>query len=452
MPHSAVSSILDSLPMWDGKKPFGLETPRRLLAVLGNPQDSVPAIHVTGTNGKGSVCAMLHAMLCAEGFHTGLFTSPHLSDVRQRCIIQGVPVGRDEFESTAVEVLATAKANDLQPSFFETVTAISFLIFSRRKLDWMVIEVGLGGRLDATNVLHSSHAAVITSIGLDHTDYLGNTVSQIALEKAGIFRQGGACYSGEIPKEALQVLTSSVRELGGTLRVFGRDFIVKDNSAFIGAERARYDLTKLSLPGAYQQRNAALAITVARDLGVSRSAIERGLEFVRWPGRLEHITVDGKKQVLFDAAHNVDGVTTLVEYLTLLSERKKGNSFRIWILFSVLERKNWKEMLHILRDLSVRLKANGHELSLMFTRSSAPSSLSADLLMHHYGEGRTAENARLGLTTLLSSLRPEELLVITGSIYLVGELREGLTGGAFMVMDSNLIRSCTVKSEQLSID
>lgn len=286
---------------------FGIDRMRLLAAALGHPERTLPVIHVAGTNGKGSVAAMLDAILHAAGWHTGLYTSPHLVKIGERVQVDRRILGEEEIlayvrelQPLAEEIGRTSPGD--QPSFFEFLTAMAFLQFTRKGCEIGVMETGLGGRLDATNIV-SPEVSVITSLSMDHSEYLGNEITAIAGEKAGIIKAGRPVVIGRMPAEAEQVIRATARERAAPLvsvaEVFGEDF-------------TRYPATNLE--GDYQRWNAATATLAARALPakwrITEAAIARGLKHVDWPGRWQRVHVGGRLAIL-DASHNPEGAQVL---------------------------------------------------------------------------------------------------------------------------------------------
>ncbi|MSO83244.1 MAG: bifunctional folylpolyglutamate synthase/dihydrofolate synthase [Acidobacteria bacterium] len=312
---------------------LGLDNISRLCEALGHPERTFTTLHVAGTNGKGSVTAMAHAALAAAGIRAGRYISPHLVDLSERFVIGAGPVDAQTLRQAAADVLdcadtlTNASGLPVHPTFFEATTAIAFELFRRARVEVAVIEVGLGGRYDSTNIIAPA-AGAITSIGFDHQQFLGETIEAIAFEKAGIIKPGMDVVIGTLPDEARQVVSDAAAErqaliidAANSSRVTstargGRDELV------IETPEGRYGPLSLALRGEHQVGNALVAIRLleaARRNGirVSRDAIERGLTDVDWPGRLELIALQGGGQVLLDAAHNVDGARALAAYLRL---------------------------------------------------------------------------------------------------------------------------------------
>ncbi|MFA5140087.1 MAG: folylpolyglutamate synthase/dihydrofolate synthase family protein [Elusimicrobiota bacterium] len=290
---------------------LGLSRIRGLLRALGDPQDAAPAIHVAGTNGKGGLCAMLEAILRSAGYRVGLYTSPHLVRPTERIRFDGREISPGDFG----RLVGTAqKAETGEASFFELLTAAAFLYFRERGADIAVIEVGMGGRLDATNVLRKPLLTAIPSIGFDHTTHLGTTLSAIAREKAGILKAGSLCLCGDLPPEAAGVIRRRARAVGCPVE-FVRRGLRSVQSIW---EEGRQELADggrglLSLPllGDAAVRNASIARRAAERLRVPEDAVRRGLSGFRWPGRFQVLRTRGRTLIL-DGAHNPPALEAFV--------------------------------------------------------------------------------------------------------------------------------------------
>ncbi len=310
---------------------LGLDNISRLCAALGHPERAFTTLHIAGTNGKGSTTAMVHAALVAAGVHAGRYVSPHLVDLAERFFIGAAPVDANTLRRAAEDVLDCAGALQatgglpVHPTFFEATTAIAFELFRRERVEVAVVEVGLGGRYDATNVV-APVAGAITSVGFDHQQWLGETVEAIAFEKAGIIKPGMDVVIGALPDEARRVVCNVARErqariIDAASGVRVRADASRDLDAIvIETPDDRYGPLVLALRGEHQLGNALVAIrlleaTRRRGILVPGDAIARGLTEVDWPGRLELIRMQGGGQVLLDAAHNVDGARALAAYL-----------------------------------------------------------------------------------------------------------------------------------------
>ena len=427
---------LNTLKFWDGKTAFDLEKPRRILQSLGNPQNKVPAVLVAGTNGKGSVSALIAAIFSSAGLYVGQAASPHLAEVNERCLLDGVPVSSSMLSDALLAVRRACHWLELTPSYFEAISAASFLIFNETERDWMVIEVGLGGRLDATNTIATPQASVITSIGFDHTHLLGDTLGAIASEKAGILRHDRPAFCGCLPEEAQQAIDKHAAELGAILFRYAREYHYDPLTQMlqIGSHQLHLDLDAVALPGAHQLRNASLAAAVTYGLGMPESAINAGLRAARWPGRLERFTLPHPERpaqqvsLLTDAAHNPDGVETLAEYLLA----QPTQPHRWVVVISILETKDWRTMLGQFRTLADKLRERGvEEIRFLFTQSNHQGVVKPSILREHFGSGEIFADPFDALHTALCSADDTTQLLISGSIYLLGLLRQKLAAGTF---------------------
>jgi dihydrofolate synthase/folylpolyglutamate synthase len=300
---------------------LGLDNIRFLLDTAGSPQDRYPTVHVAGTNGKGSVLAFLDAMFRAAGYRVGKFTSPHLIHPNERFQIGGIPIGGAELDAIIARFRQIAEGLEQAPTFFEVNTAVAFEWFANLKVDVALIEVGMGGRLDSTNVI-TPVATAITNIDLEHTAYLGDTLSAIAGEKAGILKPGIPAIITETRDEPLQVLLRTAAERGSPVHLLDRDFTF-DLTGEPWAqqfeyrdERGQIKAQSLGLAGRHQGSNAACAVALARQLQpvfprLTDAHIQQGLVQAKWPGRLDRVMND--PPVIIDVAHNVAGAQRLVE-------------------------------------------------------------------------------------------------------------------------------------------
>src|ERR1700722_13449000 len=299
---------------------LGLEPMREACARFGNPERAFESVHVAGTNGKGSVCAMVESIARAAGRRTGMFTSPHLCRFAERIRIAGEPLDDATLEDTL------DGAPEL--SFFETATLAAFLAFREAKVDLAVVEVGIGGRLDATNVLPRPRAAAITRIALDHTDRLGPTLVDIAREKAGIAKAGLDLVLGPMPPDVRAAVDAVAHAQGATT-----------------SDAAAEPLGPLGLEGDFQRDNARIATALGARVGATRDAIDRGLASVRWPGRLERVERAGpdapRRGFLLHAAHNPDGAEALARHVRSLAIAPG----QVALVFGTLGDKDWAGML-----------------------------------------------------------------------------------------------------------
>jgi dihydrofolate synthase / folylpolyglutamate synthase len=382
---------------------FGLERITRLLEALGNPHRACRYVHVAGTNGKGSTCAMIESGLRAAGRLTGLYTSPHLGEPTERIQIGGQSITQPQFADVFAEVHDTVERMleagqlDLHPTYFETVTAMAFLFFTRHEVETVVLEVGMGGRLDATNVV-TPELCVITPIDYDHQAFLGSTLAQIAAEKAGILKPDVPAVFAEQPPEAEIVLRAHAR---GPYTLT-RDWPIKDLT--VDARGSRFKMRDLEivcpLPGEHQVENARTAAIALHQLGVSAAGIAQ----TRWPGRLERISE--QPEIILDGAHNPAGTRALVQYI-----RRFYSGRRIWIVYGVMRDKSVDEMATLLFPLAERVIVTAPANS----RALPPESIPAP----HATITQTVREA----IEMLSSADPAVVVFITGSLFVVGEAR-----------------------------
>ena len=326
------------------------EHTRTFLAYLKEPQEHMKVLHVAGTNGKGSVCAYLDGMLRSEGKRTGLFTSPHLVKINERIVVNGEEISDEDFcavfEKTLNAVQRMEKEGLAHPTFFEFLLGMAMCAFAEAGVEYAVLETGLGGRLDATSAVEHPAVCVITSIGLDHTEYLGNTLEEIAGEKAGIIRQGAPVFYAQTAEESDRVIEQNARERGSFCKKIGKDAYeilgIEDKHIAFSCSSAYYGTTtwKLNNTGAYQPHNAMLAMEVMRYLfgesGHPKSWRE-ALEELRWAGRMEEILPD----VYIDGAHNVSAIEAFAQSVP---QDARGNV----ILFSAVQDKDYRQMVRCL--------------------------------------------------------------------------------------------------------
>lgn len=401
---------------------LGLDTPRRLLAALGDPQQTYPAVHVAGTNGKGSTCVLLEALLRAAGRSVGRYTSPHLEDFSERIAVDGCPIADADLVRHAARVHAAALRLQAPATFFEAATAMAFLHFaeagaSGAPVDAAVVEVGLGGRLDATNVL-TPRVSVITNVDLEHTKYLGATVAEVAGEKGGIVKPGVPVVTAA-RGEALEVVRAAAHRHGAPLFVLGEDFAVTDGAPFTyDGPGARLKDLSLGLAGPHQRENAALALAAAAEFlpeGLpDAAALRRALAEARWPGRLE--TIAAAAPVLLDCAHNASAARALAAHL----DATPGGPVRL--VLGVLADKDFDPIAKALGPCAARV---------ILTAPDTPRR--ADLAEQARVARRHARDVTVvpGVAAAVDLAVREAAaaggrVVVTGSIYTVGEARAHL--------------------------
>ncbi len=406
---------------------LGLETVRELLARLGNPHEAFPAVHVTGTNGKGSVCAFLDAILRAAGYRVGLYTSPHLVKFNERIRVDGrmildADVARLYGEVKPHMEAMAAESETKQPTFFEVTTAMAFRYFVERDIDVAVVEVGMGGRLDATNVVRPEVTA-ITRIGLEHTENLGKTIERIAREKAGILKPGVPVVT--VAQPALKVVQARAAELGCPVTVVGRDvrysrtaFDLQGQDLVVG-DGASLAL-RIPLLGSFQPENAATACAIAlamrgRGWELPDEAIVRGFENARWPGRLQ--VVRDEPVVLVDSAHNAPAAGALAESLRELFPETK-----VTFVLGVLNDKDLAGIAGHLGPLAARVIA---------TRPKTPRAFEQEDIRNAFDPFAPVDavpDVKEALTAAIKNAGTDDVIVVTGSIYTVGEALELLGG------------------------
>lgn len=375
---------------------LGLDQIRKVLAALGNPHHAMRWIHVAGTNGKGSVCAMVESGLRAAGLRTGLYTSPHLNSPTERIQIAGVPVSDDAF----LQAFECVRATGVEATYFETVTAMAFLIFRQAQIDVGVIEVGLGGRLDATNVI-DPELCIITPVDIDHTGYLGATLTDIAAEKAGILKPGVPVVMAAQHPEAEAVLLARAPRAARTGDCPASIQVKRDGNTLeiAGATIVGH------LPGEHQAENMIAAAMALRHLGIDWAAIAAGIGNARWPGRLE--TVHENPTVMLDGAHNLAGSKALTAYL------RRFYPDGVRLVFGVMRDKD-------VAEIATHLFALAAEIMLVAPdnpRAMPPGEIRTATGYAHARVGATVHEA---VEWALSGTKPA---VITGSLFLVGEAR-----------------------------
>lgn len=399
----------------------GLGRIRRLLALLGNPQERLKFVHVAGTNGKGTTCALLASVLRRAGYKTGLYQSPHVCDFRERFQVNGEIISRGALCSAAERVLAAAermKREGETAAAFEHFTALAMVWFAEQRCDAVVLEVGLGGRFDATNVISRSLVSVITSVSLDHTRILGDTVEQIAREKCGIIRPEGAVVcSPEEPPEALAVIRSVSAACGARLTEASA-LGVRAVSADLSGTELAWGNTRLRLPflGLHQVKNAAAALAAigvlrAEGFEIPEDAVARGFAEARLPARQEVLSLS--PVVLLDGGHNPEGIGALADTI-----RRYLPGKRVTAVGGMMADKDSVQSAARLRGL----------FSTVFTVSPrSDRALEAEefarVLQKADLNARPAESVESALDAAFSRIGPDDALVVFGSLYLAGEAR-----------------------------
>ncbi len=394
---------------------LGLDRMTKAATVRGNPEQGPCYVHVAGSNGKGSVATMIERVLREAGYRTGQFASPHLQRYVERVRIGGRPIREREAADRLDDLRADTRLPRL--SFFEYTTLLAFEAFRDAECDAVVLEVGLGGRLDSTNIV-TPEVSVITNVSLEHQRILGQTLAKIAREKAGILKTGVPCVTGARDRAVRRTLRRRADVVDAPLRCIGRDFDATwDNgtlSAWAGDRH--WSRLRLGMRGRYQGDNAACALAALEELGargfeISEADIRRGLRLAKWPGRLEWHT--GRPAFLFDAAHNAAGCRTLAGYLEELAFPG-----RVVLLFGAMKDKDHSAMIQAFDEVADRFVFAASDMR----RAESPDRLS------NIQKGAVARSVRDGLTRAKRAAGPDGLVVVAGSIFLVAEAR-GLIKG-----------------------
>ena len=410
---------------------FDLRRMAELLERLGNPHLASPAIHIAGTKGKGSTAAMIASALSAAGYRSGLYTSPHLHTFRERITIDGEMIAEEEFSALAERLQPEIDEVNRHHNYgeittFEILTALAFACFSGQRVDFQVLEVGLGGRLDATNVV-TPRLAVITSLSLDHAEVLGDSLAKIAGEKAGIIKPGAVVVSAPQPGEAAEVIREVCDRNGASLIEVGRDITWKKLTSNMAGQsfevRGKKGSYQLAIPliGGHQLENAAVAVAALEALAIGAEDMARGLAQVRWPGRLEMLR--DKPLFLVDGAHNADSARRLREAI-----EEYLNFDRLILIAGASSDKDIAGMLGELAPISSLI---------VVTRSRHPRALAPALIldeMERQGvKGELAESVSSAAERALAVAGPDDLICATGSLFVAAEAREYIKGIPFEI-------------------
>lgn len=391
----------------------GLDRMQHAVGLLGNPEKSYPIIHVTGTNGKGSTIAFMRELFMSHGKKVGTFTSPHIVSIHDRICLNGQPISDADFIRLADQVKEMEqillKTHD-QLSFFELLTLIALLYFREQEVDLVLLEVGIGGVLDTTNVV-TGEIAVITSIGLDHQETLGDNLASIAEQKAGIFKAGRKAVIAKLSSEAQLVCQKTAENKDVELYQAGHDFSMLNGN--FSSSLLNLSQLKIGLEGAYQQENAALAIETfllfmaERNEEIDECSLRKALEQTHWAGRLERI----RPQIYLDGAHNLPALTRLVEFV----REKKQEGYQPQILFGALKRKDYQGMLDYLSEQlpQVQVKVTGFDYQGSLEDQDV---IGYDLIPSYRDFIRKFEE----------QTPKQDLLFITGSLYFISEVRSYL--------------------------
>jgi dihydrofolate synthase/folylpolyglutamate synthase len=402
---------------------LGLETIERILRALGNPQDHFASIHVAGTNGKGSVASALSSILHEAGYKVGLYTSPHLVRFNERICINNSQIS-DADVVKSYQAVKQVHYGERSPTFFEFATAMALYEFGRQKVDWAVIETGMGGRYDATNIIRPA-ISIITNVSMEHRDYLGNTLARIAREKAGIIKQHTPVVTAVNQKQARSVIQKVAQKQSAPIFILGKNFSVRRSQSghfsYYGIENT-WRKMQTPLLGHYQVQNAALALAASELLNktkaeISFQSIKNGLLKTRWPGRLEIISE--KPLVILDGAHNLIAARNLSRYL----DENLANR-RITLVVGILDDKPYGAMLKSLLPVCSRA---------IITRAKTERALPPQKLYATakkiISDVTTVSNVAKAAKQAIETARPNDVVCIAGSLYVVGEAKDAIERG-----------------------
>jgi dihydrofolate synthase / folylpolyglutamate synthase len=402
---------------------LGLDTISSILNSLDNPQNRFMSIHIAGTNGKGSIASALSSIFSKAGYCVGLYTSPHLVKFNERIRINGMPVS-DMDVLNAYEAVMNVSAGEREPTFFEYTTAMAFHEFARVKVDWAIVETGMGGRLDATNVLQPQ-LSIISNISLEHRQYLGNTIAEITAEKGGIIKHGIPVVTGVNQKDAIEVLKDIAHNQQAPLFRLGEHFRVrqnkKDNTFSYAGINSTWENMKAGLQGKHQVENAALTLAACEvlnrhDTDLSIEHIKEGLVKTDWPGRME--VVSQAPYIILDGAHNLMASRKLAKFISENLAKSKTT-----LLVGILDDKPYKGMLKCLLPLCNRL---------ILTKPTINRALDPEILnrfaRNFVDDIKIIPNVKDAFFHAMDSVSSDEAICVAGSLYVVGEVKQALEG------------------------
>ncbi len=399
---------------------LGLGTIRKTLAGIGNPQDRFSCIHVAGTNGKGSIASALSSILRLSGYKVGLYTSPHLVRFNERICINNAPVP-DDLVVSAYLAVKNAQYGRREPTFFEYTTAMALWIFGEEKVDWAVIETGMGGRLDATNTI-KPRLCIISNISLGHRESLGNTIAQIAEEKGGIIKRRVPVITGAKQTGAVSTLQRIAKSRSAPLYRLGKDFKIRknpDKSFSYSGLFNQWQNIRTGLSGSHQADNAALVLAACEVLNqkhadISLENIKAGIENNKWPGRLE--VVSEKPLVILDGAHNLAGAKNLAAYLIdNFSDRP------ITLVIGILNDKPYTAMLKSLAPLARKIVLTSPVID-----RALPVEKLFPVVKQMAFEVKMIANVGEAVIQTMDNASPDDVICVAGSLYVVGEAKEAL--------------------------
>lgn len=405
---------------------LGLGRVEVLMEKMGNPQERIKVIHVAGTNGKGSCCAMLSNIFIEQGYKVGVYTSPHLEEYNERYTINNVRIKNDEFAKQMSLVKAScdelvAEGEITQPTVFEVITAIAFNYFAEQKVDYLILEVGLGGRFDATNVIHKPVLSIITSISMDHMEFLGNTLSSIAFEKGGIIKENCPVVLYSQCDEVYEAIKKIAEERKANLyfaKEKGTTILSQDITGTIfdiQNEYLSYKGINLGLLGDYQINNAATVLLACKALNengvkISDKSIFAGLRKAKWSGRMEIVGKD--PIVMLDGAHNIDGIHMLAESLQRYFSNKK-----LTLLIGILGDKEYEKMIEMLLPLASKIVLTEPNNSRKWDVDAL-----TETIMNFKVETYREKDIEKAYDLAKRITAKEDVLCCAGSLYLIGEL------------------------------
>ena len=403
-----------------------LDTILNILKCLNDPQQSYHVVHVAGTNGKGSTATYIASILQKAGFKTGIYTSPHLVHFNERIAINGEPISNDEVVKT-YEAVHAADTGKRKATFFEIATAMGFYYFSKKNVDWAVIETGMGGRFDATNVIQPQ-VSVITNLSIEHTAYLGNTIKDLAREKGGIIKQNTPVVTGVSQPSGREVISRIAQENAADLFIYKQDFSARkdpgrDTYTYKGLKHSFHHLIK-PLPGDHQRENLSLALAACElifeklkdtDLRytLDSAIVREGLAIAKWPGRLEHVMET--PLVILDGAHNLHAARVLGKYLS-----STLNNRRLTLVLGILDDKPYEKMLKILVPCAQHI---------IITRAKIDRSLDPALLKQAVQRITATpvtiiDDVKEAVTHAIQTSKPQDAICVAGSLYVAGEAKE----------------------------
>lgn len=423
----------EKVDSYNYKSSLKLDRVRRLAGILGDPQNSIPAIHVAGTKGKGSTASYIYSILKAANFQVGLYTSPHLVSFRERIRINNILISEDDL-ARIIDKIKNAigpSMGDEPPSFFEVYTMLAYMYFKEKKVDFAVYEVGLGGRLDATNIIEPL-VSVITPLSYEHTDKLGSTLKEIAAEKCGIIKDDSVCVSAPQEEEARKVIEDTCKKRHSRLFSVGKDINFKSLSSddkgtvfTVSGMNGKYNRLNSKLIGSHQMINATVAIGAVealreRGINITADAVRRGVEDARWEGRLE--IVSKKPLIVLDGAQNRASAHVLADAVKNIFTYKK--------LILVLGVSKDKDISGILEEILPICDVLVLTKSRIVNRALEPIKIKESIagIKHSVKDIILTPGVEDALSSAISQAGKDDLILVAGSLFVVGEAKESLSG------------------------